>query len=791
MSFSTIFFLNITLLENYKKTNTEVDLKTNIIGQFNSLENDIQSLVYVVEKSDHYDDALISKKEEYLKSASEKFNTLLEQSLGKTYFPKLYDFVQKKLEEIKVLDTAHTEILERIGAVDASGTEKDFKTPMNVIEEKIKDDKNTYLQFVILKRSQEKAILKRDESTSEAFDTHYKALLKLIIENKNCTESEIENLKLYRKNFLLHLDTIKEFETVRNKIENAEKEIIALLEKESALFISDTHTENDTLVKKYNSHLFTCGILYAVFLLIVLLVTHFYLRSIFSNIKNMQAAVKKLAEGDSETVIPGYNRNDEIGDIAKSLDSIRLTCRKMYEIQTGVESLHIGIVLTDADHIITFHNSGFLNIIKQCSLCFTSFDTNDMSHIGIDLSSLLEESSFDSDLNRYTINKGVYHIEIYASEIIDSKNKILGYVYNFTNKSGEKHFQKQLENVVTALLSGDLTQKINTSQISDNFKGISKHFNQVLDIFITFIDDISLMFDDVSKGTLTTEISRSYEGNFERIKNNINASIKNLNDIMYKVLLNTKTIHTETKDIILGIDDLSQRTETQASSLQETAAAMVELSSAVQNNTENAINVKGMMEETNKSADNGQNIVKLSIDAMDHIRSSSKEISKIISLIDEIAFQTNLLALNAAVEAARAGDSGKGFAVVAEEVRNLAQRSTEASKQIKKLIDDSTSQVQNGVQLVNQSGENFNTILSSIKQVTVLVNGISTASVEQASTLNQINDAITQMDEITQNNAILVQQNASSMTSLAKYGNNLLALLAQFKIESQKKTEEK
>ncbi len=523
----------------------------------------------------------------------------------------------------------------------------------------------------------------------------------------------------------------------------------------------------------------------------MLVMSHFFLGSILSTLKKMQVVIKKLATGESGISIPGSNRKDEIGQMAKSLDIIRITGRKMNEITMGVESLTAGIVITSADGVITYHNKAFADLVSNCASCFSNLDISKVStetgFCTLNLTDFLKGCSYDKDKNIYTINKSVYHVEIFSAELIDNNQELIGYVYNFQNKSDERHFQKQLENVVNSLLSGDISQKMNTAQMTDNFKSISKHFNQVLDIFNTFIDDVSTVFDQVAKGALTPQISNHYEGSFDKIKNNINSSIKNLNDMMYKVLNTTKIIHVEINSIVSGIDDLSARTQTQATSLEETAASMVELSSAVQNNTENALNVKSMMLKTTDSADNGQRVVEQSIAAMDNIKDSSKEISKIISLIDEIAFQTNLLALNAAVEAARAGDSGKGFSVVAEEVRNLAQRSTEASKQIKYLIEESTSQVQNGVELVNETGQNFSTILHSIKEVSGLVGDISTASVEQASTLGQINDAITQMDEITQNNAGLVQKSVSSVDALGKHSHNLLSLLAQFEIDHTKK----
>ena len=278
-------------------------------------------------------------------------------------------------------------------------------------------------------------------------------------------------------------------------------------------------------------------------------------------------------------------------------------------------------------------------------------------------------------------------------------------------------------------------------------------------------------------------------GDIESLCGGINGLLDNMVSVISEIKQAAREVTNASAEISTSTTDLSQRTEEQAASLEETSASMEEIASTVKKNAENAQQANQSASTTRDVADRGGQVVAKAVDAMARIEESSRKISDIIGVIDEIARQTNLLALNAAVEAARAGEAGRGFAVVASEVRSLAQRSSQAAKDIKDLITNSNGQVKDGVELVNRAGAALTEIVESIKKVAGIVSDIAAASAEQATGLDQINKALAQMDEVTQQNSALVEENAATAKTLEQQAKEMDERVTSFRIDNASEVE--
>ncbi|HZG22751.1 MAG TPA: methyl-accepting chemotaxis protein [Herbaspirillum sp.] len=297
------------------------------------------------------------------------------------------------------------------------------------------------------------------------------------------------------------------------------------------------------------------------------------------------------------------------------------------------------------------------------------------------------------------------------------------------------------------------------------------------------LQDAMHVAERVAEGDLTVEIKPAGADETGHLMRSLKAMNDSLLRIVTQVREGTDTINTASREIATGNLDLSTRTEQQASSLEETASAMEELTSTVKQNADNARQANQLAHSASDVASQGGSVVSQVVDTMGAINESSRKIVEIISVIDGIAFQTNILALNAAVEAARAGEQGRGFAVVASEVRSLAQRSAAAAKEIKMLIDDSVAKVDTGSKLVETAGSTMTEVVASVRRVTDIVGEITAASSEQSDGIEQVNIAITQMDEVTQQNAALVEQAAAAAGSLQEQATRLTELVSVFKLK--------
>jgi len=381
------------------------------------------------------------------------------------------------------------------------------------------------------------------------------------------------------------------------------------------------------------------------------------------------------------------------------------------------------------------------------------------------------------------ITVGTQKFHLIATAVTDRHGKRAGTVVEWRNETVELALEQEIGSLIQAATAGDFSRWLPLEGKKYFLLVLANATNSLCDNLGKAVDDLVKMLNALAEGDLTRRITAEYQGSFAVLKDNANKTAERIGTTMAEITASAREVTNASKESSTSTTDLSQLTEEQAASLEQTSASMEEISATVKKNAENALAANQSARDTPQVADRGGQVVAEAVNAMAKIEESSRKIADIIGMIDEIARQTNLLALNAAVEAARAGDAGRGFAVVASEVRSLAQRSSQAAKDIKDLITNSSGQVQQGAQLVDKAGASLDQIVESIKKVAEIVADIATASTEQSSGIEQINKALTQMDEVTQQNSALVEENAATATTLEQQAQAMDERVAFFRIE--------
>ena len=460
-------------------------------------------------------------------------------------------------------------------------------------------------------------------------------------------------------------------------------------------------------------------------------------------------------------------------------------------LQSAVDGANSNLMLCDADLNIVYANPAVVQMLSaretELRKIWPSLDTKNLVGQNIDQfhKNPAHQRGLLSDPARLPakadIQLGDLHFQVNATMIKGPDGEYMGNMVEWKDQTEQKDAESQIENMIADAVRGELSSRIRTEGYDGFMKGLGEGINSLMEAVVRPMREVADIMQNLSEGDLTQSMEEDYEGEYKVLSDSVNASITNLKNMVGEILESSGNISTASNEIAQGNTDLSQRTEEQASSLEETASSMEELTGTVKQNADNARQANQLAAGARAEAEGGGEVAQKTIDAMAAISSSSNEIADIIGVIDEIAFQTNLLALNAAVEAARAGEQGRGFAVVAAEVRNLAQRSASAAKEIKSLIKDSVEKVDEGTRLVSESGKSLEEIVNSVKKVSDIIAEIAAASQEQSSGIEQINKAVTQMDEMTQQNAALVEEAAAASESLDEQANGLGKLMEFFK----------
>ncbi len=529
--------------------------------------------------------------------------------------------------------------------------------------------------------------------------------------------------------------------------------------------------------------------------------------SFFMGITLYRAIVRPL-KMTSELIIRGDNKhfvNAKMGsaEIVSVLNSFKTSqvrssfneaeARRIADenlrIRIALDNVSTGVMVCDNDRKIIYINKSvekvFEHLENDIQKEIPEFKASKLlgSHVE-EFQRQPEHTARLNNLNSHvelSINLGGHPVIVSANAVINKQGERLGVVAEWKDRTEEVVIEKEVENIIKAISQGDFSRRINEAGKENFFLLVSKNINSLIETCSGSLNEIVRVLSALSHGDLTQKVQNNYAGMFEQMKNDANATVDSLRDIVQQIKDATENVNVGTKEIAAGNNDLSQRTEKQAASLEETAASMEELTSTVKNNADHAKEANALALNASNIAQRGVDVVSQVVETMEEINDSSRKIGDIISVIDDIAFQTNILALNAAVEAARAGDQGKGFAVVAIEVRNLAQRAATAAGQIKNLIDDSVIRVNSGSQLVTHAGETMGEIVTSIHGVTTMMSQITSASNEQSEGIEQVNKAVRQMDEVTQQNAALVEESAAAAEALEDQARNLLISVSHFK----------
>ena len=481
--------------------------------------------------------------------------------------------------------------------------------------------------------------------------------------------------------------------------------------------------------------------------------------------------------------------------IGNSLEWQDVTDLRTKELEVGrltsaVDGMTTNLMMADTKGNIVYANTAVINMLRkreaQLKSVLPSFNVDTI--VGTNFDSFHRNPAHQQNLLGnpenlpYTAEISVAGLEfqLIAMALRDSSGKHVGTGVQWLDITEQKDAQKQIDNIISAAIAGQLEERIDTATYEGFMRELGNNINTLLDTIIQPLNDAIKTSQALAKGQLTHNMSEDYKGEFLVLAESMNGSINNLSSMVSEIRAASTSVFDAAREIAAGNNELSHRTESQASSLEETASAMEELTSTVQQNSENATEASKLSGSVMTKASNGGEVVKSAITAMSDINKSSKKIADIISVIDEIAFQTNLLALNAAVEAARAGEQGRGFAVVAAEVRNLAQRSAGAAKEIKGLINDSVEAVGHGTKLVDETGQTFNDLVTAIEEVSKMLTDIDSAGREQSAGIGEVSAAVSQMDEMTQQNAALVEQASASSKSMEEQAQSLLEQVAFF-----------
>ena len=550
-----------------------------------------------------------------------------------------------------------------------------------------------------------------------------------------------------------------------------------VLSKKLEQIADSTHATVAALQKR--SELMQLGVLLAFGALQLALsvsLVRYFTRSLSTSLK----VAERVASGDLTSQIR-IDRKDEFGNLLGALDKMQrdLSARNEADGKLAAENLRVrraldnastNVTIVDNDMSVVYQNAAADAMWRAAAADIRqqqpSFDPNALAGRSIEAFEPLPALRSLQGTHRATIRKGTRTFNLAAAPVMSVGGERLGSVLEWQDRTTELATEESVAKLVAGAARGDFSQRVNVAGMDGFFRVFGDSINTLMETNERGLNDVVRVLDALSRGDLTQSITSEYSGTFAELKGSTNLTIEKLMGLIGDIKRAAEAIDLSAREMAAGNSDLSDRTQSQAASIEETAASMEQIGSTVKRNEESSSEANKLASGAREVAIEGGAVVEEVVTTMAAINQSSRRIADIISVIDEIAFQTNLLALNAAVEAARAGEQGRGFAVVASEVRNLAQRTAESAKEIKTLIGDSVATVEKGTQLVERAGKTMGEVVNSVKRVSDMIAEISAASSEQSIGVTRVGDAITQIDTAIQENASLVEQANAAASSM-------------------------
>jgi methyl-accepting chemotaxis protein len=726
-----IYFIGSDIQSRYEKISTAA-------AALEATTKDL--LIELLESRRHEKDFLLRREEKYIKAhaetdkaATETFN-LVEQRLAAMDQVQLANdakVLQSGFDAYSKNFLAVVELQLKLGLRPDIGLEGALRTSVHGIEASLAPFKDSRLNelMLMMRRHEKDYMLRHDVGYRDRYKDSVANFAEALAASALTASDKSDimaKLSAYQRDFLAYVDAAQLLSSKQSETSEAFAKIepgIAAL----AQAIATLESESTAKAEQTRSN---TALLFDIAALAILLAISSYAffvgRGITKPLTALVALLQKLAGGDYGVEIDGADRRDEIGDVAKAA---------------------------------------------------RVFKDNGLAKLWMEQEQKEAEQRAAAERELAAANK------LRAEQERSEAEKRAAADRDAAAAEVASQFEAAVGGIVQAAVTGDFSKRVVLEGTSGLILNVGGAINALCENVGRALADLAGMLTALAAGNLTKRITADYQGDFATLKQSANETAAAIGSMIGQVKQSIREVANAAAEISSSTTDLSQRTEEQAASLEETSASMEEISATVKQNAENAQQASQFAVETRDVAERGGAVVGDAVGAMAQIAASSHKIADIIGVIDEIARQTNLLALNAAVEAARAGEAGRGFAVVATEVRSLAQRSSQAAHDIKDLITNSSSQVENGVNLVNRAGTSLAEIVASIKKVAGAVSDIAGASAEQATGLEHVNKALLQMDEVTQQNSALVEENAATAKTLESQAKTMNERISVFVVD--------